>query len=104
MAHAGPGFVHLPNVSQFQLIPVHQLHVSVGFGQGEVGNGLLIEADIPPDLDVFLCLRLLQTLIVVCFEFYQRTEYVLVLVTIFVTQQNLSITTRMISNAQELCI
>lgn len=89
VADAGPRFVHLADVAQTELVAVHQLHVAVGLRQGEVGDGLLVQADVPADVDVLLRLRLFQALVVIGLEFHQWAEYVLVLVAVFVPQQNL---------------
>lgn len=86
---AGPWFVHLANIAQTKFVTVHQLHVAVGFRQGEIGDSFLVQTDIPTNVDVLLCLRLFQTLVVIGLKFHQWTEYVLVLVAIFVPQQNL---------------
>lgn len=63
---------------------MHQLHVPVGLGQRKVGDGLLVEADVPAHLDVLLRLGLLQPLVVVRLQLHQRTKHVLVLEPILV--------------------
>lgn len=59
-------------------------HTSVSLGHVEVADVLLVQADVPPDFYVVLRLRLLQLLVVIGLQLDQRTEYVLVLVTILV--------------------
>lgn len=53
---AGPRFVHLADVTQTKLVTVHQLHVAVGLRQGEIGDGFLVQTDVPANVDVLLCL------------------------------------------------
>ena len=63
---------------------MHQFEVGVIFGQMKVGDTLLVQAQIPSDFDVLLRLRLLQLLVVVGLQLDERTENVLILITIFV--------------------
>ena len=85
MPDSGPRFVSLPQVSDPQLVTMHEAHVSVRLGHAEVGDGLLVEALVPAHLDVVLRLRLLQLLVVVGLQLHQGTEDVLVLVSVLVS-------------------
>lgn len=69
--------------------PLHEPHVRVSLGQSEVGDSLLVKAQVPPDRDVILSLGLFQFLIVVGLQLDQRAEYVLVLVGILVPQEDM---------------
>ncbi|XP_033232122.1 regulator of nonsense transcripts 1 [Belonocnema kinseyi] len=89
MSNARPGLVQLAEIAQSQLVAVHQLHVAVGLGQHKVGDRLLVEANVPAHLNVLLCLRLLQSLVVVRLELDQRSKDILILVAVLVAQQHL---------------
>lgn len=65
VSHSGPGLVHLPHIPEPQLVPMHQLHVTVSFSQREVSDRLLVQADVPTHLYVLLGLRLLEPLVVI---------------------------------------
>ena len=54
----------------------------------DVGHVFLVEPGLPANVDVFLGLRLLDFPIVVCLHLDQRTEDVLVVVTVHVSQSN----------------
>ena len=45
--------------------------------QVEIGDNLLVEAGVPPDVDIVLRLSLFNFLVVVSLHLYQRTENVL---------------------------
>lgn len=64
---------------------MHQLHVAVGLSECEVGDGLLVETDVPPHLDPLLSLGLLESLVIVSFQFDERREYVAILVAVLVS-------------------
>lgn len=68
---------------------MHQLHIAVSFRQGEVGNCLLIETNIPTDFNALLGLRLFQPLVIVCLQLYQWTKNILVLITIFISEMSM---------------
>ena len=53
----------------------------------EVGHSVLAEGHVPANLDVLLCLALLEGLVVVCLQLHQRTKDVLVLVGIPIAVQ-----------------
>ena len=69
-------------IPESQFITLHQAQVAVILGHGKVRRYLLVEADVPPDLDIVLGLALLQPLVVVSLQFDEGTEYILVLVSI----------------------
>ena len=69
-------------IPESQFITLHQAQVAVILGHCEVRRYLLVEADVPPDLDIVLGLALLQPLVVVGLQFDEGTEYILVLVSI----------------------
>lgn len=64
---------------------MHKLHVTIGLGQREVSYCLLVEPDVPADLDPFLRLRLFETLVVIRLKLHEGPEDVLVLVAVFVS-------------------
>ena len=57
----------------------------VGCIKDEICDSLFVESDIPTDDDVVLRLRLLQFTIVISLQLDQRTENVLVLISILVS-------------------
>ena len=57
----------------------------VGCIEDEICDSLFVESDIPTDDDVVLRLRLLQFTIVISLQLDQRTENVLVLISILVS-------------------
>ena len=69
-------------IPESQFITLHKAQVAVILGHCEVRRYLLVEADVPPDLDIVLGLALLQPLVVVGLQFDEGTEYILVLVSI----------------------
>lgn len=89
MSESGPRLVQLAVVAESQLVTVHQLHVTVSFRKHKVRYGFLVETDVPANLDVLLRLRRLQTLVVVSLELNEGSKYVLILIAVLVTQQNL---------------
>ena len=88
MTHSTPWLLEIPQVSDSQLISWHQPHAPVVLGHVQVGRNLLVEADVPSDLDIVLCLGLLELLVIVRLQLDQGTEDVLILVTVLVSQQH----------------
>ena len=56
----------------------------IGLGHVEVGDALLVQAEVPAHRHVVLGLRLLQLLVIVCLQLDQGAKDVLVLVGIIV--------------------
>ena len=89
MADTLPGLMHLPRVAQSELVASCQANFpAFQLGQHKPCHPLLIQAQVPPHSDVCLCLALLQSLIVICFNLDQRPEDVLILICILVAQKN----------------
>ena len=57
MANSLPGFVQLSNISQSQLITLHQTHVIIGLGEAKICNPLLVQTNVPPNNNVVLGLQ-----------------------------------------------
>lgn len=89
MSGSFPILVQLSRVFQPQFIsnrkpdfPTLQLR------QHEPSDPLLIQTQIPPNADIRLSLRFLEAFVVVGFDFHQRSHDILILVGIFVTEQD----------------
>ena len=63
------------------------IHTSVLPWEVEVGHPLLVQANVPPHHNVFLGLRLLHPLVIVCLQLNQGTKDVLVLVSILIAAE-----------------
>ena len=61
-----------------------RLCTSVSPWEVEVCNSLLVEANVPPDHNIVLCLGLLQSLVIVSLQFHQGAKDVLVAVGVLV--------------------
>ena len=57
------------------------------FWEFEVRYLLLVECHAPCHSYIVLCLTLLQSLIIICLQFYQRTQYVLILIGIIISSE-----------------
>ena len=85
MTNTFPSFMQIASISQSQLVPDSQSHLStLQLRQAEPCHALLVEAQIPSHGDVRLGLRLLQTLVIISFDLDERAKYILVLIRVFV--------------------
>lgn len=84
-----PRFVQLTAISQSEFVPNGQSHLAtLQLREAKPGNTLLIKTQIPANRYVCLGLRLFQTSVIVRLDLHQRTKYVLILIRIFVPQEN----------------
>ena len=71
-------------VTNFTMQDRPKIHTVIGGAEDEVGDSFLIEADVPSDDDVVLRLGFLQFPVIICLQFHQGPEDVLILVGVFV--------------------
>ena len=89
MSVAFPRLVERSGIFQPQLISNSEPDfATLKLRQAEPRHTLLVETKIPTHRDVGLSLGLLETLVVVSFDFDERTENILILVSVFVMHQD----------------
>jgi len=82
-----PGFVRgVASVAEEEVVARDEAELILGLGEGEVGDALLVETNVPPHRDVLLRLGLLHVLVVVGLQLDQRPHDVLVLVGVLVAK------------------
>lgn len=85
MADALPGLVEFAGISQPELVADGESDLAaLELGEVEPGDPLLVQAEVPADGDVGLCLALFETLVVVSLDLDEGAEDVLILVCILV--------------------
>ena len=72
-------------VTNFTMQDRPKILTVIGGAEDEVGDSFLIKANVPSDDDVVLRLRFLQFPVIICLQFYQGPEDVLILVGVFVS-------------------
>ena len=90
-AYADAAFTYFGShrvATQREFVAGYQPKFRFWFGETELGHILFVEALVPLDSNGILCLRLLHGFVVVRLELHQGTKNVLVLVSIFIPQQN----------------
>jgi hypothetical protein len=73
-------------VEKLEFISRHKADV-VFIGEYEIGHFLLMNVEVEADLDASLGLGLLKALIIVCFEFDQRLEDILILLWVSIPKE-----------------
>ena len=77
--------IHL--ISELELISWHKSNVIL-IWEYEVCHLFLIDAPVPPDLNIGLSLRFFELFVVICFKPDQRFKNFFVLFWVFITQEN----------------
>jgi len=86
MTNPLPCLVQLSRIPESEFVPNCEANFAAfKLWKCEPSNAFLIQTKIPSNSDVGLCLTLFETFVIVCFDLDQRTEDVLVLISVFVS-------------------